>query len=78
MNPDLTEIADKVRGVAGEKRVSQGDIARMLGLSRQAVNLRMNGKIPFAAWEIKRLSRELRVPIVIFFGAAFADERVAS
>lgn len=74
MIPEMTQIADKTRGLASEKRVNQEEIARILGLSRQAVNLRINGKVPFAAWEIKRLSRELGIPVGSFFGAPEGEE----
>lgn len=74
MASELTQIADKTRGIASEKRVNQEEIARVLGLSRQAVNLRMNGRVPFAAWEIKRLSQEFGVPVSAFFGDAPSPE----
>ena len=73
MIPELTEIADKARGAASEKRVNQEEIAHILGLSRQAVNLRMNAKVPFAAWEIKRLSRALGIPVSAFFADGVAE-----
>lgn len=72
MNPDLTRIADKVRGLASERRVNQTEVARVLGTTRQAVNARMNGRVPFAAWELQILAREFGVPAGYFFGEVAA------
>lgn len=67
MPDEMTEIADMVRGVAAEKRKDQEAIASILDLSRQSVNLRLNGRVPFTAVELFRLSRALRVNVSRFF-----------
>lgn len=64
---EVTLIADKVRGVIAEKRCDQTAVAEVLDRSRQAVNQRLNGRVPFTAAEILRLSITLGVPIERFF-----------
>lgn len=66
--PDtMTSIADKVRGVAQEKRTTQEAIARFLGLSRDSVSQRYQGRIPFTGPELHRLASEWNVPISRLF-----------
>lgn len=60
-------IADKVRGVAAEKRFTQARIAATLGLSRTSVVERMNGRVPFTADELLRLASVMGEPITRFF-----------
>lgn len=68
--PDVqTEIADKVRGVAAEKRKDQESIATILGLSRQAVNQRFTGRVPWTAPELQTLAEKLDVDVVRFYPA---------
>lgn len=69
MQDAQTQIADKVRGIAAEKRLDQEAIAGILRLSRQSVNLRFNGRVPFTATEIYTLAAELNVEITRFFPA---------
>jgi len=72
MEDVVTQIADRVAGVAAEKRASQSVVAGIVGLSRQAVNMRYNAKIPWGASEVLRLARHWQVPIERFFPAADA------
>lgn len=67
MEDETKAVADKVRGVAAEKRASQDAIARELSLSRQAVSARMTGKVAFTAPEVLTLSKALGVPVSRFF-----------
>jgi len=67
MQDEMTSIADKVRGIAAEKRADQDAVAKVLGLSRQAVNQRFNGRVPFAGAELLRLARVFNTPITRFF-----------
>lgn len=60
-------IADKVRGVAAEKRFTQKRIAETLAISRTSVVERMNGRIPFSGAEILALSEAMNVPVSRFF-----------
>lgn len=74
MQDESVDIANKVRGVAAEKRVSQERIASILGISLGSVNARMNGKVPFSSVELLRLSRAFDVEVGVFFPVR---ERVA-
>ena len=62
------EVPNKVRGIAAERRVRQEDLARMLGLSRQAIYRRLIGDVDFTASELITLSQGLDVPVGAFFG----------
>lgn len=62
-----TTIADKVRGVAAEKRYTQKRIATTLGLSRTSVVERINGRIAFSGPELLTLARAMGVPPARFF-----------
>jgi len=67
MKDEARYIADRVRGVAAEKRTSQDEIAKTLRMSRQAVNARMTGRVPFTAPEVLTISRMFNVPVSRFF-----------
>lgn len=67
MTDELLEIADRVRGVATEKRYSQQKVATVLGMARGSVSERFTGKVPFGAHELFRLSEEFKVPVTRFF-----------
>lgn len=60
-------IADKVRGVAAERRVTQQDIATALGISRTSVAERFAARVPYTAPEIFTLSILLHVPVNRFY-----------
>jgi hypothetical protein len=67
MSDAMTAIADKVRGVAEEKRSKQEHVAGILGISRQAVSQRYTAKVPFTAPEVHRLASVWNVPIARLF-----------
>lgn len=67
MQTEASEIANKVRGVAAEKRVTQERIAELLSLSVGSVNARMNGKVAFTSVEILRLARALDADVSSFY-----------
>nr|WP_274635566.1 helix-turn-helix domain-containing protein [Microbacterium bovistercoris] len=72
VSPSANIVADKVRGIAVEKRVRQADLATALDLSRMAVVRRLNGSVPFTDRELIALSRRLGVPVGAFFGEVAA------
>ena len=73
MTTQLTSpVADKVRGIAVEKRVKQGQLAETLSISRQSVVRRLNGETPFTDRELIALSQRLGVPVGAFFGEVAA------
>jgi transcriptional regulator with XRE-family HTH domain len=67
-----TEVADRVRGFATQKRVTQTSLAQALGLSRMAIVRRLNGSVSFSDRELLVLSRTLGVPVGAFFGEVAA------
>ncbi|WP_194385153.1 helix-turn-helix domain-containing protein [Microbacterium luteum] len=67
MTQTTSRIADKVRGVAAEKRFTQGAIAQALGIARSSVAERLAGRVSFTADEILKLSAAMDVPVSRFF-----------
>lgn len=65
-------VADKIRGIAAEKRVTQAQLALSLQLSRMAVVRRLNGSVPFTDRQLRVLSARLQVPVGAFFGEVAA------
>lgn len=63
-------VASKVRGIAGERRCSQAEIGKIIGVSRLAVNRRCRGEVPFTVAEICELAAHFDVPVAYFFGEA--------
>lgn len=75
------EVADRVRGVAAERRLSRGQIAATLQVTPMSLSRRLNGQTPLTAAELSALSDLLDVPVGRFFGETTAlaeSERVAS
>lgn len=66
-NTPTAQIADKVRGVAAEKRFTQQRIAETLGISRTSVVERVQGRVPFTAPELYELAVAMDAPIARFF-----------
>jgi transcriptional regulator with XRE-family HTH domain len=69
MQTDTDVIAGKVRGIATEYKLTQQDVAGVLGLERKAVSARWNGRVPYTAPELMALAKHLGVPIGSFFGS---------
>lgn len=67
MTNSVNGIADKVRGLAAEKRFTQQRIAVTLAISRTSVVERMNGRVPFTGAEILALAEAMNVPVSRFF-----------
>ena len=65
-------VADKVRGIAAEKRVRQADLASTIGVSRMSFVRRLNGTVPFNDRELIALAQRLEVPVGAFFGEVAA------
>lgn len=77
MSTTTKRIADKVRGVAAEKRFTQQRIANCLQLSRYSVGQRINGRVPFTATELYDLAVLMNVPVSRFFPPPATAERAA-
>lgn len=67
MTDTTSRIADKVRGVAAEKRFTQQRIALTLGIARSSVAERFGGRVSFTADEVFTLAVAMDVPVARFF-----------
>ena len=61
------EIANRVRGVAAEKRYTQKRIADTLGIARSSVVTRYNGSTPFTSTELAVLANDMHVNVARFY-----------
>jgi transcriptional regulator with XRE-family HTH domain len=57
------EIAENVRAAKARRRVSDADIAEAIGLSRSAINDRMNNRAKFQIDELQAIAAYLDVPL---------------
>lgn len=57
----------KVKGLAYENGMTQGDLAKLLGLSQTGMSLKFNGKADFKAGEIAAIATKLKVTPEVFF-----------
>ncbi|KRQ20032.1 hypothetical protein AOT85_18855 [Mycobacteroides sp. H054] len=69
-----SHVADNVRAEAARRGKNQGDLAQLLGISRQGVSQRLLGRIEFRVGELQAIAAFLDVPIT----ALLADQAVAS
>lgn len=67
-----SDVANKVRGIAAERRLTQADMAQTLNCSRMAISRRMNGTVPFTAVDLIKLSQAFKTPVGAFFGEVAA------
>lgn len=72
MTTTTTNIAYKVRGLAAERRLTQEQLASVLGISRTSVVSRLNGRIAFTAPEMYDLANAMNVPIERLFPSTIA------
>ena len=56
----------KVKGLAYENGMTQGDLANLLGLSQTGMSLKFNGKADFKAGEIAAIATRLKVTPEVF------------
>lgn len=66
---DRSRIAGGVRAELARQSKTQRDVAEILGLPQQSVQLRLKGKRPFRAEELAALASALGVPVARFFPA---------
>lgn len=59
----LSAIADNVRAAKARRRVTDAQIAAAVGLSRSAINDRMNGRAKFQIDELQAIAAYLDVPL---------------
>jgi transcriptional regulator with XRE-family HTH domain len=65
-------VAAEIKGEMAKKGKDQGDIAEVLGISRQQISLRLRGKIPIRVDELEKIAKFLQVP-----ASQFLAERAA-
>lgn len=53
---------DKLRGRMGERRITQADLAKLLGLRVCSVNQKLNGRRKFSLDEAKKVADYLEIP----------------
>lgn len=60
---------DKLKGKMAEQHISQGKMARMLGITVQSFNAKLNGRSHFTLEEVVKITEilSLKDPIDIFF-----------
>lgn len=60
---------DKLRGKMTEARFSQEKMAKLLGITVQSLNAKINGRSPFTLEEVVRITDilDLKNPMDIFF-----------
>lgn len=63
MNRMKQHVASAVRAESARRRVSQGDIATALDLSRTSVNRRLSGEVAFDVEELGKVADLLDVPL---------------
>jgi transcriptional regulator with XRE-family HTH domain len=68
------QIAAEVRAALARKRpkMTQGELAERIGISRVALSERLNGYRPFDVDQLYRISDALDVPFMAFFGGEAA------
>lgn len=66
-NDRSAAIAAEVRAELARQQKSQRDVAAILGLPQQSIQMRLAGKTPFRAEELAILAEGLGVPISRFF-----------
>lgn len=75
MQETTSTIANRVRGVAAEKRFTQDRVASTLGIARSSVSARYNGSVAFTGTELFTLAAAMGVRVERFFPDA--GERAA-
>lgn len=56
-------VARKIRGVMGENRCSQKELAKVLGLSQGSISNRLNGEVPLSIDELDAIAHRFDIPI---------------
>lgn len=64
---DRAKIAAEVRAELARQRKTQRDVAGILGIPQQSVQMRLAGRTPFRAEELAALAEALGVSVSSFF-----------
>ena len=71
-NPTPTRegLAAEVRGLLAKRRMTQGELAAALGLSRTALSARLNASRPFTVDELFQISDALDADLLALIAGA--------
>jgi putative transcriptional regulator len=58
---------NKLRGLMAENSITQTELAKRLGISTNAFNMKINGKTSFTETEIKRIAEILKIELSFLF-----------
>lgn len=65
-------VACEVRAEMARQRMTQRDVAAVLGISQPQVTARLQGRVEFRTSELDRLAEAFGVPVTNFFPAPAA------
>ncbi|MGV8969331.1 MAG: hypothetical protein ACOH1J_02665 [Microbacteriaceae bacterium] len=68
-----TDVANKVRGIAAEKRFPRSKMALVLWSTEMAISRRMNGVTAFSAEELIKLAHAMDIHVGASFGERSVD-----
>lgn len=60
----VRRVAANVRAQMGMRGLTQGDVARSLGITQQSFSPKYRGLVPLALWEIEALAKAWDVEVV--------------
>jgi len=75
---DLTELNSTIRAELARRRMTQGHLASLLGLSAQSVNMRLAGTLQWRFSELQAVCRHLGIRITLSVVAPETADAVAS
>lgn len=61
-------LADRIRGLAAERHLTQEDLGKIFGVTRAAVRRRLRGQTDFTASDLQKLAQSFDIPIGALFG----------
>lgn len=61
-------LVEEVRAGLARRRLNQEDLAKHLGISRQAVGKRLRALVPFTHTEVAKTAELLGVPVARLYG----------
>jgi DNA-binding XRE family transcriptional regulator/uncharacterized phage-associated protein len=73
---DKTEIGQRIEHYRNRKELTQGDLAKLVGVSRTAITQIEQGKRNVSALELHRLSQALHFPIEEIYSDSFSQSAV--
>lgn len=72
---EAERVADRIRGLMAERRISQSALAESIGLSRAAMGRRFTGQIALDLDDLAAIARVLEIPMSsLFIGLNGSDQ----